>query len=251
VDYIWGKKGEVSKPSPMALKCLWDDFFLYLGYEVRDANLIAVPIDDHQGPKDNRRQSFEIWVNPPQTQTDVAEFFIMFEDEQMFWEIHHNAANQLNDVLCIVNHESWKKNKPAMASWGVYFGRHEYIRDEGEHKLAKAVVLKPRADGEPSTVNDEKDTDTGYVGELRLPWLGIGAPARAQTKIVLEPRTKDKPEVSKPGPWKMAGRELSILAIIQDGDAEHRYHTTSPSLVHGAFFHHGVKHYPRYRLVDD
>ncbi len=249
VNFIWGKKGEESKTPQMIARFLWDDFFLYIGYEVNDANLVAVPVGDPQGPADNRRQGCEIWLNPPKTQVDLAEFFLVFDSPDFFWETHQNAANHFNDILIVQGVAAWKKTKQAFVPFDLYFAREEFIADEEDHRFASAVALKPGKDGKPSTVNDEKDTDSGYTGELRLPWYGIGAPAAARTRIVVTPRQGTTPEVTKAGPWKMAGREISILAICQNGDSDDRYFTSCPSLVHGAFFHIQTAKYPRYRLV--
>jgi hypothetical protein len=117
----------------------------------------------------------------------------------------------------------------------MYWAWGEHIQDEGDRTFAGAVSLSPRKDGKPSTVNDAGDVDAGYTGELRLPWYGIGAPLVARTR-----------EGDKPGPWKMAGREISILAVVQNGDTTEHYFTSSPATLHNAFFIQQAEHFPRY-----
>lgn len=231
-NYVFGKKNVISPEPRMNVRYLWDDAYLYIGYEVFDTNLVAVGNGEMDGPPGNRRPGCEIAdTNKP---VDVVEFLIFFEDRNFFWEIQHNASNQFNDGLCAVELPSWQKTKIAFAPKGVYWAWGEYLQDEGDRTFACAVKLSPRKDGKPSTVNDSSDVDTGYTGELRLPWYGIGAPAVAQTR-----------EGDKPGPWKMTGREVSILAVDQNGDTPEHYFTTCIGTTR-EFFHQQTEHFPRY-----
>ena len=43
----------------------------------------------------------------------------------------------------------------------------------------------------------------------------------------------------------MGGQPFQILAVLQDGDLETRYHHSSPTLP-GGWFHKGVAHWPLY-----
>lgn len=233
-EWIYSKDNKKSAQPRMTVRYAWDDYYLYIGYEVFDTNLTVKALDKQKGPADNRRQGLENAVSPPQPQVDLAEFFVMFDDENMFWETHHSANNLFNDLMIIRALPAWKNAMPAMASWpGIYFGREEFIKDEGDHKLAMATVLKAKADGKPSTVNDPSDTDTGYTAELRYPWFGIGAPAKL--------RAKD-------GKWAMAGKEMRILSVIQDGDTAELYFTSVPSTT-SAFFHEQTARWSRYVLM--
>ncbi|MBI2192349.1 MAG: hypothetical protein HYU36_10225 [Planctomycetes bacterium] len=250
--YILGKVGVKAANCPMRVRYTWDDHYLYVGYETFDKNLIALGQGEKQGPSDNLRESAHIWHPDPKVKVDVIEFFITFGDQHFFWELHHNALNQFNDVLIVRGLPFWQNegNRAVYARWGIYFGSRDYVEDEAEFKLAMAVRLKPRADGQPSTPNDEKDEDTGYSGELRLPWHGIGAPLSCQTLRQVPPEKEGEQPKQKPGgPWKLAGKEVWILAVCQDGDLENRYHHSSPTLKPG-WFHEGVGEYPRYRLTE-
>ena len=231
-DYIQGKVGQLSNDPRLEVRYAWDSHYLYIGYETFDHNLIALKLKGQQGPADNRRQNCAIW-HPDNRKLDVVEFFITFGNEHFFWELHHNARNDFSDVLCLVNMPGWEKEKPSIAQWKIYFGSEEFIQDEGPYKLERKVKLKANADGKPSTIGNEKDTDSGYTAELRLPWLGLGAPLSAQT--------------SGRGPWQMAGRKIRLLAVVQDGDLKQRYHH-SGSVFNDAWFHHGVKSYPVFKL---
>ena len=233
-DFINSKKGVLSPDPHLTVKYLWDDQYLYIGYETFDKNLTAVSKGNSKGPEKNKREGCEIWVGNAKKQVDVVEFFISFGDEHFFWELHHNALNQFNDVWINVLDPKWPISQSSMSNWGFVFNNQEYINDDGENKTAMAVKLKPKADGTPSTVNNPDDEDTGYTAEIRLPWLGIGAPSAAK------PDTKK----NQPG-WKMENQSILLLAVVQDGDLAERYHHSAP-LRSGDWFHKTVPLWPKY-----
>jgi hypothetical protein len=248
VDFIGTKTGVKSDTPHMTAKYTWDEHYLYLGYETFDANLVAVGKDEQQGPPANRRQGCEIYdAKENGAKVDVVEFFISFGDEHFFWEIHQNALNQFNDLLCVSVDPTWPVAKTAMSTYGIIFNHNEWLADEGPYTVAMAVHLKPKADGKPSTVNDSSDVDSGYTAEIRLPWRSIGAPTAAATWI--ESKLPDgKPAPRQPGPWKMAGQTVSILAVMQDGDLKERYHHSSPTRKPD-WFHKTQPAWPRYLFV--
>jgi len=220
-DYVKGGNGKESPQPCMTAKYAWDDRYLYIAYDVFDANLAAKGNGIAKGPADNRREGCEI-----STPWDVAEFFVGFNNSNLFWEIHHNASNNFNDIMVLVDLPAWKKDAPAAVYSGIYWAKNEYVADVGDSKLASAVRMRPSAEGKPSTLNDKTDTDTGYTAELRLPWASIGG-------------------------WsKMAGREITILAVTENGDSPNApYHTSCATLPTADFFHLHFAKWPRYRLV--
>lgn len=222
-DYIKGDNGKLSAEPRMLARYAWDDRYLYIAYEVFDSNLAAKGNGITKGPADSLREGCEI--SPP---FDVAEFFVGFNNSNLFWEIHHNASNQFNDILVLVDLPAWKKEPPASVYNGIFWAKNEFIPDAGDQKVASAVQMKPRADSKPSTVNDSTDTDTGYTAELRLPWAGIGG-------------------------WKkMAGRELTLLAVTETGELKDApYHTSCATLPKADFFHNHYAKWPRYKLAID
>ena len=242
-DYINSQQGVLSDRPRLVAKFAWDERFLYIAYETFDRNLVTLASGRKEGPPDSLREGCEIWH--PEKKIDVIEFFISFGSERFFWELHHNAANQFNDIWCTVPDPSWPVSQSSIVTYGILFGFEMFLKDDGAHKLAKGIRLKPKADGKPSTINDPSDTDTGYTAELRLPWLGIGAPARRHTWIVREEPEGRKTRES--GPWKMEGQEIIILSVVQDGDLAERYHHSSPTRK-GGWFHTSASHWPRYKL---
>ena len=229
-DYIKGGNGKVSSEPRMIAKYAWDDRYLYIGYEIFDTNLVAKGNGVTKGPADNRREGCEI-----SSPADVAEFFIGLDNSNMFWEVHHSASNHINDILVFVDLSAWKKEPPSQVWSGIYWAKNEYLQDEGEYKLAGAAQVKPRADGKPSTINDDSDTDTGYTAEFRFPWASLFVPNSAKTKE---------------GWSKLAGREIAILAVTENGDLKDApYHTSCATLPKADFFHNHFARWPRYKLV--
>ena len=246
-DYVWGRVGQRSAQPQLRVRYTWDDHYLYVGYETFDKNLVALGTGEKDGPRDNLREGCAI--THPTEKPDVVEFFISFGDLRFFWEVHHNAANQFNDIWCVVPDKAWPVSKSSMNRFGIQFHHREHVQDDAAtgRRLATAAALKPKADGKPSTVNDPSDVDTGYTGELRLPWLGLGAPLDRETWAPVPKADSQLRPPRQRGPWRMAGQEIRILAVVQNGDLEERYHHSSPTKP-GGWFHKGAEHYPRYVL---
>ncbi len=247
-DYVNSKSGVLSDVPRMTVRYLWDEHYLYIGYEFFSKNLKAQGSGVKEGPAGNQREGLEIYLS--NKKLDVAEFFISFGDPHFFWEIHHNELNQFNDVWCTVPDPSWRLARQASVPYGIIFGHRDIIEDEGQYTLATAVKLLPKADGKPSTVNDPSDVDTGYSAEIRLPWYGIGAAQARQTTLKIPAEKKGDKETSAPGPWKMSGERLNILAVYQDDDLPDRYHHSSPTKPAGGWFHHSFASWQIFQLVD-
>lgn len=230
-DYVDGMVGQLADRPCMKVRYTWDDRYLYIGYETFDTNMQAAGTGTQDGPRDNRREGAAIWGATQRV--DVVEFFISFGDPHFFWEIHHNALNQFNDVWCTVPEPDWPLAKSSLVRYGILFGHEDFIRDDGVHRLATVARAKPRADGQPSTVNDASDTDTGYTAEIRIPWFGLGAPTACRD--------------AKTGAWRMDGVSLRILAVVQDLDRASRYHHSSPTRRAG-WFHLTFADWPAYGL---
>lgn len=250
VDFLNGKRGVLSDEPRMTAWYAYDDYYLYIAYETFDKNLQTQSGDHKEGPLDNQRMGCEIW-NDAGT-IDVVEFFISFGDERFMWEIHHNASNEFNDVFCIVPDPEWQFSQSSNVRYGIFFGMENYIHDDidGVHKLAIAVKLKPKADGKPSTVNDPKDLDAGYTGEIRLPWFGIGAPANRRKWVPGKPLKPGGRPVMLPDIWQMSGQTILLLAVCQNSDLKERYYHSSPTR-HGNWFHTTAAHWPKYALVTE
>ncbi len=249
VKYVWGKTNQPSGEPRMLARFCWDDQYLYIGYEAFDENLVAAGTGEDQGPAGNRREVASI--SSKEAKVDVVEFFVSFGDEKFFWELHHNALNQFSDIWCSVL-DGEPVAKTLQARFGIHFATQEFVNDDKDAgaSLSKAVQLKPKADGSPSTINDSSDKDTGYTAELRLPWFGLGAPLSAESWITIEPTTPGGEKKRYHGPWKLAGSEIMVHSVFQNGDLSDHYHHSSPTFP-GSWFHKGSKHWPRYRLVDE
>lgn len=248
VDHVHGAKPprQADKP-PMTCRYTWDDRYLYIAYEIFDANLIAQGTGQKQGPPGNQREGAVIYNE--QGNIDLVEFFIGFDDPRFFWEIHHNAFNQFNDVWCVYLDPKWPVSKAARFRWGISFNHEEYIEDEGDYTLKTAVALKPGSDGKPSRINDASVPGAGYTAEIRLPWWGLNTPIDRQTTIRHPATQPGGREWTEPGPWKMAGATMSILAVVQNPDLKDRYHRANPTGP-DPWFHKDFPNYPRFILKD-
>jgi hypothetical protein len=233
VQYPFGEPGTTTSPPPMTARFLWDEHFLYVGYLVRDENLVAIGTGKEVGPPTNRRPTSEEYL--PDRNLDLVEFFVSFRGEQEFWELHHTAANHLNNHWCEVPDYALKPGaKPTIAD--VTIRRDRFASDDGAHTVARAAALSAKADGSVSTVNEPADRDTGYSGELRFPWAGLGAPA-------------DRREAD--GKYAMAGLQLKILAAVLNGNGGKAVYHSSARDLPARMFHFSAARWPRYVLSDE
>ena len=250
-NHLYAAPGQRTEPPPLIARFAWDERYLYIAYEVNDTNLIALASGRESGPPGNRRMVPEEYL--PEKHLDLAEFFISFGSVREFWEIHHDSANHLNNLAVELPTAEALAKIPKPSYKDVTFHRQRFVGDDGTFTVARAVQLKARAGGKVgnaakagpgdksatsplSTVNDPADRDTGYTGEIRLPWAGLGAPA-AQRRA--------------DGSYALAGTRLPILAASLNGNrGEATYHSSAPHLPR-LMFHFSVAVWPRYQLVDE
>jgi len=231
VIYPHGGFGKTPDPVPMKAWVVWDFHYLYLAYEVNDTDLVALGTGRKTGPPKNRRpQSLEY---APEKDLDLAEFFISLGNGQFFWEIHHNAANHLNTLWIEIpsSDQLAKIEKPVYRH--VTFHRDHYLPDRGTHTLKRAVHLKKKANNQPSTLNRSTDRDTGYTGELRLPWAGL---------LFNQSKKKVRPQLK--------GLKLSLLTVNLNGNRGKATYHSSGSGMPKLMYHFSSHKWPVYRLVD-
>lgn len=236
VNYVHGRLNEAEAEPLMLVRCLWDERYLYIGYETFDTNVTAYGTGEFDGPADNRRESACIFDGPATPGCDVVEFFVSWGSETYFWELHHNASNCFSDVWCVALPEGDPQLDSASFQYGIHFGRGDFVQDDRDATFACAAAPKAGAGGAPSTVNDRSDVDAGYSGEIRLPLRGIGAPLSA---FVLKRGV--------PPAWNLEGKGMMMLAVLQNPDSGRRYHHDAPDFP-GGWFHHGAAFWPRYRF---
>jgi len=219
-------KRKIPVKPPMTVKLSWDANYLYLAYEVIDANIIALGTGRQIGPADNKRpQALEY---APEKNIDLAEFFITTGSPRFFWEIHHNAANHLNTlwVELPTNAELAKIANPGYRH--IKFHRARYLADDGSRTLRRAVQLLPKRDNRPSTTNQPNDADRGYSGELRLPWRGLASHIKKIPK---------------------AGTAFSLLAVNLNGiNGQAIYHSSGKQLPK-LMYHYSAARWPKFILV--
>lgn len=205
--------GQPISSNPMTACFAWDEHYLYIGYRVTIDVPRTLGTGLMQGPPDNRREGVKLW-ELDKGPTDMVEFFLHTGDSRFFWEVHHNANNQFNDIFCVVPDPSWPVAQLATARLGVILNMEEYMHDEDDYTVAMAAAPAP--------------SGKGYTGELRLPWLAVGAPLSRRTTIPLPPEVKPHkwPHVAA-GPWQMEGFEMRILSVIQSSVLPDRYHRSN------------------------
>jgi len=249
-DYRNVKGGGLSEEPRGTVKYVWDNDYLYIGYETFDTNLTTMASGDVQGPKGNQRPGCEIW-SPDGNMPDVVEFFISVNDPNYMWELHHNAANQFNDLWCVIISDDRPFRKSIRTPYGIRFCDEEYLQDDGNMTFQSAVSLKPKTDGSPSTINEEGTADTGYTAELRIPWRSLDVPSDWGYWADSEGnRILGKHKGKKFWTWRPVGKDLRILMVIQDSDLKTRYHHSSPG-INGGWFHHQYDQWPEYILSRD
>ncbi|MFM8471120.1 MAG: sugar-binding protein, partial [Limisphaerales bacterium] len=233
-NHLYASPGQRTEPPPLVARFAWDERYLYIGYEVNDTNLVALASGRESGPPGNRRMTPEEYL--PEKGLDLAEFFISFGSRREFWEIHHDAANHMNNLAIELPTPEALAKIPKPSYKDVTFHRERFVADDGAFTVARAVRLKPRSDGKPSTVNDPSDRDTGYTAEIRLPWAGLGAPAE-----------KRRPD----GSFGMAGLRLPILAASLNGNGGQAIYHSSAASLPKLMFHFSVVHWPNYVLTNE
>lgn len=231
VVYPHGGTGKATDPAPMTAWVSWDADYLYLAYEVTDTDLVALGTGRESGPPNNRRPQCVEYA--PAKNLDLAEFFICLGSNQFFWEIHHNAANHLNTLWIQIPSPGKLAEIQNPVYKDVTFHRNRYLPDQGANTLKRAVRLKNKPNGQPSTINQPGDRDSGYFGEMRLPWAGL-----------MFDRTPFK------GTHQLTKLELSILAVNLNGNkGQAKYHSSGSNLPH-LMYHFTVPKWPVYKLVE-
>lgn len=238
VCYEHAGQGRRAADRHMTARFAWDEFYLYIGYEVYDTNLVPVADGRIKGPPANRRPAASPYNNKD---LDVTEFLISFGDERFLWELQHNAANDFNEAFANVPDTNWPIYRSSRVFLGVIFNEEEYLKDDGSNTFRSAVSLMKDARGRPSTLNDPRDIDTGYTGELRIPWIGLCPPVEAQKAA----QAKGLPKEA----WDLGGQELRILSAVLDGNIGQTYYHSSATRPATGMFAAAVRHFPRYVLV--
>ncbi|GAB4456467.1 MAG: hypothetical protein OHK0029_14460 [Armatimonadaceae bacterium] len=132
------------KPNPRwrtRAKMLWDDQYFYVGAYLEEPHLVAT-LTEHDAViwHDN---DFEVFIDPD-------------GDRKMYYEWEVNALGTIFDLLL---ERTYKDGGPARHEWQLPGMRH-------------AVQLY-------GTLNDPRDTDTGWSVEWAFPWKSLAEKAGA------------------------------------------------------------------------
>ena len=213
--------------APMIAKLAWDADYLYISYEVTDANLVALATGRETGPPKNRRPQAVEYA--PKKDLDLVEFFIAVDSHRVFWEIHHNAANHLNTLWIELPTTAQLEKIPKPSYSHITFHRNRHLPDDGPRTLQRAIRLKHKANGQLSTPNQPNDRDTGYTGELRLPWRSLSRSRKTTPAI---------------------GTILSLLAVQLNGAQERAIYHSSGDGLPNLMYHYSAAQWPTFKLTD-
>jgi Carbohydrate family 9 binding domain-like len=137
------------------VRLLWDDSFLYVGFEVKDMSIRGGFPTDAKDPHLWERDTVEIMIDPDGD-----------GDNKNYYEIQINPQNLVFDS------QFDDYNQPRGGPAGP-FGHQEWMANQ-----ESAVVLRGKID-------DDREKDDGYVVEAKIPWVSFSK----ANKVPPEPGT--------------------------------------------------------------
>lgn len=147
--------GRPAAGSPVSgsVKVLWDEQSLYLGFEVKDADVVSGFDKKQKDPHLWTKDTVEIMVDPDGD-----------GDNKDYYEIQVNPEGLVFDSQ-FDDYNSPKKDPDGP------FGHQEW-----EAKLKSGIVVN-------GTLDKPGDKDEGYVVELAIPWKSFGKAKAAPPKV--------------------------------------------------------------------
>ena len=136
-----------------SVKVLWDEQSLYLGFEVKDADVVSGFDKKQKDPHLWTKDTVEIMVDPDGD-----------GDNKDYYEIQVNPEGLVFDSQ-FDDYNSPKKDPDGP------FGHQEW-----EAKLKSGIVVN-------GTLDKPGDKDEGYVVELAIPWKSFGKAKAAPPKV--------------------------------------------------------------------
>jgi len=144
---------------PVTARLLWDDAYLYVGYEVADPNVWA---------EANVRDACMFGVrDTPFDETFVKVFIDPDADGQNYIELHCNPLNNQADLLIPRTISWWDRQKRGLKPYRFKpRGRKGNIYDWTCEGWQTAVTVQ-------GTLNDPSDVDKGWTVEMAIPFSAI------------------------------------------------------------------------------
>jgi hypothetical protein len=130
-------------PTQGGARLLWDDHFLYVGFEVRDQKVRGGFPKDAKDPHLWERDTIEIMIDPDGD-----------GDNRDYYEIQVNPQNLVFDTQ-YDDYNSPNGN-----------GRGPFGHEEWSAGLTSAVEIH-------GTLDDDSDLDQGYTVEVKIPWASF------------------------------------------------------------------------------
>ena len=142
VDVSTGREN-AGQPTQGEARLLWDDQFLYVGFEVKDRQVHGGFPKDAKDPHLWDRDTVEMMIDPDGD-----------GDNKDYYEVQVNPQNLVFDT----QYDDY--NAPNGN------GRGPYGHEEWSAGLQSAVVVH-------GTIDDDSDVDQGYTVELKLHWVSL------------------------------------------------------------------------------
>ena len=136
-------------PTQGVARVLWDDTHLHVGFEVEDKHITGGFAPDTRDPHLWERDTVEIMIDPDGDGDNKDYYEIQISPQNLVFD------SQFDDY-----------NLPRGGPEGP-FGNEEWSA-----KLTSAVTLK-------GTIDDDKDSDEGYVVEASIPWSSFAKAKRS------------------------------------------------------------------------
>ncbi|WP_437483925.1 carbohydrate-binding family 9-like protein [Sorangium sp. So ce1014] len=131
---------DLSLPTQGEARLLWDDAFLYVGFDVSDGTITGGFPQDARDPHLWERDTVEVMIDPDGDGDNKDYYEIQISPQNLVFD------SQFDDY-----------NAPRGGASGP-FGHQAWSAG-----LASAVVLR-------GTIDDDSDEDRGYVVEAKIPW---------------------------------------------------------------------------------
>ena len=124
-------------------RLLWDDTFLYAGFEVLEAKVRGGWPAGAQDPHLWEKDTIEIMVDPDGDGNNKDYYELQVNPQNLIFDTQYDGYNAPNGN-----------------------GRGPFGHEEWSAKLESAIVLH-------GTIDDDSDTDRGYTVEAKIPWASF------------------------------------------------------------------------------
>jgi len=135
------------------VRLLWDDTFLYAGFEVKDAQIRGGFAEDAKDPHLWDRDTVEMMIDPDGDGDNKDYYEIQVNPQNLVFDTQYDGYNFPNGN-----------------------GRGPYGHEEWSAGLTSAVKLA-------GTMDNDSDDDEGYTVEVKVPWASFAKAKRSPPAV--------------------------------------------------------------------